>query len=163
MKHLSEYADKEKVLPLAELIKEAATRDSYRFMEFCGGHTHSLFRYGLLDLLPENIQMVHGPGCPVCVLPAHRIDAIIDLLERESDITLCTYADLMRVPSKNRDSLMKARARGLKIKMVYSPLDVLNMAATNPNDRFIFLELVLKPQHLLLLWHLNSQNSWLKY
>ena len=81
-------------------------------MEFCGGHTHSIFKYGLQDLLPENIKLIHGPGCPVCVLPRGRIDSVLELTRDNKDTIVTTYADLMRVPGSNGVSFIKARAEG---------------------------------------------------
>jgi hydrogenase expression/formation protein HypD len=106
-------------------------------MEFCGGHTHAIARYGLEDLLPENVRMIHGPGCPVCVLPVGRMDDAIKLAHRP-DVTLCTYADLMRVPSSNGMSLLKAKAAGADIRMVYSTLDALRIAREEPERKVVF-------------------------
>ena len=106
-------------------------------MEFCGGHTHAIARYGLEDLLPENVRMIHGPGCPVCVLPVGRMDDAIKLAQRP-DITLCTYADLMRVPASNGMSLLKAKAAGADIRMVYSTLDALRIARDEPERKVVF-------------------------
>ena len=110
---------------------------AYRFMEFCGGHTHAISRYGLEDLLPANVRMIHGPGCPVCVLPIGRIDDAI-ALARTPDVTLCTYADLMRVPARTASSLLKAKAAGADIRMVYSTLDALRIAETEPEREVVF-------------------------
>ncbi len=109
----------------------------YRFMEFCGGHTHAIARYGLEDLLPENVRMIHGPGCPVCVLPVGRMDDAIKLAQNP-DVTLCTYADLMRVPGSNGMSLIKAKAAGADIRMVYSTLDALRIAQEEPQRKVVF-------------------------
>ena len=87
-------------------------------MEFCGGHTHAIFRYGVQDLMPDNVQFVHGPGCPVCVLPIGRIDNAIQLAEAHGAI-LCSYGDMLRVPASGRRSLLKAKAAGADIRMVY--------------------------------------------
>ena len=106
-------------------------------MEFCGGHTHAISRYGLEDLLPANIRMIHGPGCPVCVLPIGRIDHAIRLAERP-EITLCTYGDLMRVPGPHGTSLLKAKAAGADIRMVYSTLDALRIAEAEPSREVVF-------------------------
>jgi hydrogenase expression/formation protein HypD len=106
-------------------------------MEFCGGHTHAIFRYGVQQLMPRNVQFVHGPGCPVCVLPIGRIDEAIALV-REHDVILCTYADLLRVPASERLSLMKVKAQGADIRMVYSTQDALNIARDNPGRQVVF-------------------------
>jgi hydrogenase expression/formation protein HypD len=110
-----------------------------KIMEFCGGHTHALIHSGVLSLLPPSIQMMHGPGCPVCVLPPHHIQALIDLLEAEPRLTVCVYGDLMRIPTLRGDSLLAAQGRGAKIKIVYSPLDVLRFAKNNPNEEYLFM------------------------
>jgi len=106
-------------------------------MEFCGGHTHAIFRYGVQDLMPANVRFVHGPGCPVCVLPTARIDQAIELAERHR-VTLCTYADLMRVPGGGRRSLLKAKAAGAEIRMVYSTQDALAIARADPDRQVVF-------------------------
>ena len=110
MKYVDEFRDGELARGMARSLAALAPPDrDYRFMEFCGGHTHAISRYGLEDLLPANIRMIHGPGCPVCVLPIGRIDAAIALAQNPK-VTLCTYADLMRVPASRGASLMKAKA-----------------------------------------------------
>ena len=109
MKYIEEFRDPELAKKLAKGIAEAVEPGrEYAFMEFCGGHTHAIARYGVEDLLPDNIRMIHGPGCPVCVLPVARVDKAI-ALATEHDVILCTYADLMRVPGSKFDSLIKAR------------------------------------------------------
>ena len=113
----------------------------YSFMEFCGGHTHAISRYGLSDLLPENLCLVHGPGCPVCVLPIGRVDMAIKLA-LEQQVILCTYGDTLRVPASDGLSLMKAKAGvGAQcgdIRMVYSTLDALQIARDNPQREVVF-------------------------
>lgn len=138
MKYVDEFRDGDMARRLAGLISQTVEPErEYRFMEFCGGHTHAIFRFGIHDLMPDNLTFVHGPGCPVCVLPASRIEAAIALAENE-DVILCTYADLMRVPAGKRDSLHKARARGADIRMVYSSTDALNVAQANPEQQVVF-------------------------
>ena len=138
MKYVEEIGDGDKARRLAERINEEVnTQRQYRLMEFCGGHTHAIFRFGVHDLMPENLHYIHGPGCPVCVLPAGRIEAAIQLAESE-DIILCTYADLMRVPAGQGDSLHKAKARGADIRMVYSVTDALQIARKNPERQVVF-------------------------
>jgi hydrogenase expression/formation protein HypD len=123
---------------LAERIARAADPGRrYAFMEFCGGHTHAISRYGVADLLPENVAMVHGPGCPVCVLPIGRIDNAI-ALAREHGAILCTYADTLRVPASGGSSLMKAKAAGADIRMVYSAADALRIAREHPAREVVF-------------------------
>jgi hydrogenase expression/formation protein HypD len=138
MKYVDEFRDGDLARGVARSLATLARPDhSYRFMEFCGGHTHAISRYGLEDLLPENVQMIHGPGCPVCVLPIGRIDAAI-ALARNPKVTLCTYADLMRVPASKGDSLIKAKAAGADIRMVYSTLDAIRIAETEPSREVVF-------------------------
>jgi hydrogenase expression/formation protein HypD len=138
MKYVDEFRDGALARGLARRLAEIARPDrDYRFMEFCGGHTHAISRYGLEDLLPANVRMIHGPGCPVCVLPVGRIDAAI-ALARDPAMTLCTYADLMRVPATGGDSLMKAKAAGADIRMVYSTLDAIRIAETEPGREVAF-------------------------
>ncbi|WP_036283919.1 hydrogenase formation protein HypD [Methylocystis sp. ATCC 49242] len=138
MKYVDEYRDAELAKALAAAIARETDADrSYRFMEFCGGHTHAISRYGVEDMLPENVRMIHGPGCPVCVLPVGRIDDAIRLSETPG-VTLCTYADLMRVPASGAMSLMKARAAGADIRMIYSTMDALRIARTEPQRDVVF-------------------------
>lgn len=138
MKYADEFRDKEIAQGLARAIRAAADpQTSYRFMEFCGGHTHAISRYGLEDMLPGNVRMIHGPGCPVCVLPAGRIDMAIRLAERP-EIVLCVYGDLMRVPGSQGSSLLRARARGADVRMVYSTIDALRIAEENPGREVVF-------------------------
>ncbi|MBB4304424.1 hydrogenase expression/formation protein HypD [Rhodobium orientis] len=138
MKFVDEYRDGELAKKLASRIAASVRPDrEYAFMEFCGGHTHAISRYGVEDLLPANVRMVHGPGCPVCVLPVGRIDTAIRLA-RNPSVTLCTYGDLMRVPGSNGTSLMKAKAEGADIRMVYSTLDALRIAEAEPAREVVF-------------------------
>ena len=138
MKHVDEYRDPGLARVLADKIARAAhAQREYRLMEFCGGHTHAISRYGITDLLPANVNMIHGPGCPVCVLPVGRIDNAIELATQHP-LTLCTYADTLRVPASNRLSLMKAKARGADVRMVYSVADALRLAQENPARECVF-------------------------
>jgi hydrogenase expression/formation protein HypD len=138
MKYVDEYRDGRIARRLAARIAAEARPDrAYRFMEFCGGHTHAIARYGLEDLLPANITLIHGPGCPVCVLPIGRMDDAI-LLAQRPEVTLCTYADLMRVPGSNGMSLIKAKAAGADVRMVYSTLDALRIAQAEPERKVVF-------------------------
>ncbi len=138
MKYIDEFRDGDLARQIGERIRaEADPQRSYSFMEFCGGHTHAISRYGVLELLPSNVRMVHGPGCPVCVLPIGRIDLAIRLaLER--DAIVCTYGDTMRVPASDSLSLIKAKARGGDIRMVYSAADALAIARANPQREVVF-------------------------
>jgi hydrogenase expression/formation protein HypD len=138
MKYIDEFRDGALARRLAAAIaREADPARTYNLMEFCGGHTHAIARYGLKDLLPPNVRMIHGPGCPVCVLPIGRIDNAIELAARR-ELTLCTYADTMRVPASHGLSLLKAKARGADIRMVYSAADALAMARKNSAREVVF-------------------------
>jgi hydrogenase expression/formation protein HypD len=138
MKYVDEFRDGELARVLAARLARAVQPGRpYRFMEFCGGHTHAISRYGVTDLLPAAIEMVHGPGCPVCVLPIGRIDNAI-ALALEHGAILCTYADTMRVPASGRSSLMRAKAEGADIRMVYSAADALRIARENPAREVVF-------------------------
>jgi hydrogenase expression/formation protein HypD len=138
MKYVDEYRDGRLARSLAATIARAVDSSAdYRFMEFCGGHTHAISRYGLEDLLPANVRMIHGPGCPVCVLPVGRIDAAIRLAERR-EVTLCTYGDLMRVPGSYGMTLLRAKAAGADIRMVYSTLDAVRIAVDEPDREVVF-------------------------
>ena len=142
MKYVDEFRDAALAKGLAAAIASAAAGDrEYRLMEFCGGHTHAISRYGLADLLPDNVRMIHGPGCPVCVLPIGRVDQAIGL-SLEQGVILCTYADTLRVPASKHLTLMKAKAgvgngRG-DIRMVYSTADALKIARANPQRQVVF-------------------------
>jgi hydrogenase expression/formation protein HypD len=139
MKYVDEFRDGDVAKGLAVAIAvEAKPSRNYSFMEFCGGHTHAISRYGVSDLLPPNVRMIHGPGCPVCVLPIGRIDLAIRLaLDR--GVILATYGDTLRVPASGGLSLLKAKARGGDIRMVYSTADALKIARENPQREVVFL------------------------
>ncbi|MBU4181236.1 MAG: hydrogenase formation protein HypD [Gammaproteobacteria bacterium] len=138
MKYIDEFRDGDLARQIgARIAAEAHPDRSYSFMEFCGGHTHAISRYGVLELLPPNVRMIHGPGCPVCVLPIGRIDLAIRLaLERGAIV--CTYGDTMRVPASDSLSLIKAKARGGDIRMVYSAADAMAIARANPQREVVF-------------------------
>ncbi len=128
MKYIDEFRSGEVAQALARRIAaEVDPARRYHFMEFCGGHTHAISRYGIAELLPASVRMIHGPGCPVCVLPIGRIDQAI-ALALERGVMLCTYGDVMRVPASESLSLMRAKARGADIRMVYSAADALKLA-----------------------------------
>ena len=139
MKYVDEFRDGRLARGLAAAVRREVRPDrTYSLMEFCGGHTHAIARYGVRDLLPECIRLVHGPGCPVCVLPVSRLQAAIQLVERES-VILCTYGDMLRVPTARGDSLLAAKARGADVRMIYSTADALAMARDNPGRQVVFL------------------------
>ncbi len=139
MKYVDEFRDAGQARQLARRIAaEVCPERQYRLMEFCGGHTHAIFRYGLPDLLPENIRLIHGPGCPVCVMPMARLDMAI-ALAGQPGVLLCTYGDLLRVPGSGQRSLQKARAEGADVRMLYSPLEALALARQFPAQQVVFL------------------------
>ena len=139
MRYIDEFRDGDVAQKIAVAIRaEADPARRYHFMEFCGGHTHAISRYGVADLLPGNVRMVHGPGCPVCVLPIGRVDQAIRLA-LEQGVTLCTYGDCLRVPASGGLSLMKAKARGGDIRMVYSSADAVTLAQKHPGKQVVFL------------------------
>lgn len=138
MRYISEFRDPVLARNMAQRIASAVQPDrDYHFMEFCGGHTHAIFRYGVQDLMPPNVHFVHGPGCPVCVLPVRRLDDAVELAEKH-DVILCTYGDMMRVLGTGRRSLIRAKADGADIRMVYSTLDALQIARDNPDRQVVF-------------------------
>ncbi len=138
MKYVDEFRDGKLAQGLAAAIAaEAQPQRSYAFMEFCGGHTHAISRYGVADLLPPNVRMVHGPGCPVCVLPIGRIDMAIRLA-LEHGVILCSYGDCLRVPASDGLSLLKVKSHGGDVRMVYSAADALRIAQENPARQVVF-------------------------
>ena len=139
MKYVDEFRDGERARGLAAALRqEAQPGRHYRLMEFCGGHTHAVFRYGIPDLLPDNIELVHGPGCPVCVLPTGRLDMAMRLVLDHPEVILASYGDMLRVPGSERRSLLQARADGADVRMVYSISDALELARTNPQRQVVF-------------------------
>jgi len=145
MKYVDEFRDPQKAQALKKQIADlmvdlSKDRTSpLQIMEFCGGHTHTIFRYGIEQMLPDTIEMVHGPGCPVCVLPMGRVDDCIALAERP-DVIFTTFGDAIRVPGSKK-SLLQAKADGADVRMVYSPLDALELAQQNPDRQVIFFAL----------------------
>ena len=137
MKYMDEFRDAELGRALAGKILDAVEPGRhYKVMEVCGGHTHSIYKYGIDDLLPENVELVHGPGCPVCVIPMGRVDDGI-AMATENDIIFACFGDMMRVPGSEK-TLTDAKAEGADIRMVYSPLDALRLAKQNPDREVVF-------------------------
>jgi len=136
MRFVDEFRDSELAKKVVREIEQLAKGRRFRVMEICGGHTHTIYRYGLHDVLPSNIELVHGPGCPVCVLPMGRVDAAIEIAKHEG-VILATFGDMMRVPG-SEGSLIDAQADGADIRMVYSPLDALKLAQQNPDRKVVF-------------------------
>lgn len=138
MKFIDEYRQADLARRLADQIAQL-TDQPLKLMEVCGGHTHTIFKYGIEDLLPPNIEMIHGPGCPVCVIPLGRVDDSISIASRP-DVIFATFGDMMRVPG-SKTSLMDAKAAGADVRMVYSPLDALKIAKKYPYRQIVFLAL----------------------
>lgn len=135
MKYLSEYRNPEMVEKYIQEIGKIATKN-WTIMEVCGGQTHSLVKNGLLNLLPEKVQMVHGPGCPVCVTPINLIDKAVYLAE-EKGVILCSFGDMLRVPGAKK-SLLEAKASGADVRILYSPLEAVKLAKENPQKEVVF-------------------------
>jgi hydrogenase expression/formation protein HypD len=142
MKYVDEYRDRAKAeILLREIETLAAGIDRtggrpIQIMEVCGGHTHSIFRYGIEGMLPKSIELIHGPGCPVCVLPMGRVDDCVSIAERPG-VVFTTFGDAMRVPGSKK-SLLQAKADGADVRMVYSPMDALDLARRNPDRDVVF-------------------------
>lgn len=145
MKYVDEFRDPKKAQGLLQEIQELGkklvrqTDQPLKLMEICGGHTHSIFKYGIEALLPDTIELIHGPGCPVCVMPRGRLDDAIALAENPH-VIFATFGDAMRVPGSQK-SLLQAKAQGADIRMVYSPLDSLQIARENPHKEVIFFSI----------------------
>ncbi|HVN83236.1 MAG TPA: hydrogenase formation protein HypD [Candidatus Binatia bacterium] len=135
MRHLDEYRDPAAVRILIDQIA-AATTQPWTIMEVCGGQTHSILKFGLDELLPPTIRLIHGPGCPVCVTPLEQIDKALEIAAR-SGVIFCSFGDMLRVPGSTGD-LLSAKARGADVRIVYSPLDALKIAAREPDRRVVF-------------------------
>lgn len=145
MKYIDEFRDREKAQVLVKEIEALvasiplAKERPLHIMEVCGGHTHSIFRYGVEGMLPKEIELVHGPGCPVCVLPMGRVDDCVSIAEHPG-VIFTTFGDAMRVPGSKK-SLMQAKGDGADIRMVYSPMDALEIARKNPDRDVVFFGL----------------------
>jgi len=145
MKYMDEFRDPVKAQALSQQIRALvrciprARQRPLQIMEVCGGHTHSIFRYGIQQLLPDEVEFIHGPGCPVCVLPMGRVDDCVALAQRP-EVIFTTFGDAMRVPGSSK-SLLAAKAGGADVRMVYSPLDALQIARANPDREVIFFGL----------------------
>jgi len=138
LRFVDEFRDAEKAQALSGQIAalcEPGRR--YSFMEVCGGHTHTIYKHGLEDYLPESVSLVHGPGCPVCVIPMGRLDDAIYIAE-QPDVIMTSFGDMMRVPG-GKGSFFDSKAKGADIRMVYSPLDSLKIARENPDKRVVFM------------------------
>jgi len=136
MKFVDEYRDATLIQSLAVEIERLSQGGRFKFMEVCGGHTHTIYKHGIEDILPRNIELVHGPGCPVCVLPMGRVDDAI-AIARTSGVLFTTFGDMMRVPG-SQGSLLDARAECADVRFVYSPLDALKLARQHPDRQVVF-------------------------
>jgi len=157
MKFLDEYRDGKIARALAAEIAAAATKP-WVLMEICGGQTHTIMRYGLDELLPPNVELVHGPGCPVCVTPLETIDKAIALALR-SDVILVSYGDMLRVPGSNSD-LFRAKAQGADVRIAYSPVEALKIAKANPDRKVVFLAIGFEttaPANAMAAWQASRE------
>lgn len=138
MKFVTEFRDPDAARVLiSDIFSLAAEQPARKFMEVCGGHTHAIYRHGIESLLPPTIEMVHGPGCPVCVIPMGRIDDAIAIASQD-EVTLCCFGDMMRVPG-GASTLLEAKAKGADVRVVYSPLDALAIAEQESDRNVVFL------------------------
>src|SRR5467141_3656914 len=138
MRFVDEFRDAEKAQALSGQIAALCEPGRhYSFMEVCGGHTHTIYKHGLEDYLPESVSLVHGPGCPVCVIPMGRLDDAIYIAE-QPDVIMTSFGDMMRVPG-GKGSFFDSKAKGADIRMVYSPLDSLKIARANPDKKVVFM------------------------
>jgi hydrogenase expression/formation protein HypD len=152
MKYLDEYRDGEAAKKLAQAIARAVTRP-WVIMEVCGGQTHSIVKYGLDEILPREVELVHGPGCPVCVTSLEQIDRAHAIAQRP-DVTFCSFGDMLRVPGSHGD-LLSLKARGADVRVVYSPLDAVKLAAANPERQVVFFAIGFEttaPANAMAVW-----------
>jgi hydrogenase expression/formation protein HypD len=152
MKHLDEYRDGEAARKLAAAIARTASRP-WTIMEVCGGQTHSLVKYGIDQVLPPGIELVHGPGCPVCVTPLETIDRAHAIASRPG-VIFCSFGDMLRVPG-SRGDLLQCKAQGADVRVVYSPLDAVNLAAANPDRQVVFFAIGFEttaPPNAMAVW-----------
>jgi hydrogenase expression/formation protein HypD len=157
MKYLSEYRNLEATKSYLDLIEKTITKP-WNIMEICGGQTHGLVKNGILELLPEKVRMIHGPGCPVCVTPLNLIDKAIELLE--NDVIVCSFGDMIRVPGSKK-SLMEAKAEGGDLRILYSPLEAVNIAKKNPDKEVVFFAVGFEttaPANALSVLHAQKEN-----
>lgn len=137
MRYVDEFRDPAAARALVRAIRHVADPDRhYKFMEVCGGHTHTIYRHGIEHLLPDNVELVHGPGCPVCVIPMGRVDDALHLAQQEG-VTFTSFGDMMRVPGSSAN-LLDVKAAGADVRMVYSPMDALAIARREPDRRVVF-------------------------
>lgn len=157
MKYLDEYRDQRIARALAAEIHRSATKP-WVLMEICGGQTHTIMRYGLDDLLPKQVELVHGPGCPVCVTPLEVIDKAIELASRP-EVILVSYGDMLRVPGSHSD-LFRAKAAGADVRVAYSPAEAVKIATLNPDRKVVFLAIGFEttaPANAMAVWQARKQ------
>ena len=157
MRYIDEYRDARIARRLAQDITEKITR-SWVLMEICGGQTHTIMRYGLDELLPKSVELVHGPGCPVCVTPLETIDKAIALALRP-DVILVSYGDMLRVPGSNSD-LFRAKAQGADVRVAYSPTEAIKIAQANPDRNVVFLAIGFEttaPPNAMAVWQAKHE------
>jgi hydrogenase expression/formation protein HypD len=135
MKHLDEYRDSEKTKRIIDAIHNRVSKN-WNIMEICGGQTHSIVKYGIDELIPKEINLIHGPGCPVCVTPVEKIDKAIEIASNPN-VIFCSFGDMLRVPGSNTD-LLKVKAMGFDVRIVYSPVDAVKIAKQNPDKEVAF-------------------------
>ena len=158
MKFLSEYRDPKAAEQLAAAIRKKVTHP-WTIMEICGGQTHTIVKSGLEDLLPKEITLVHGPGCPVCVTPIELIDKAVAIAKR-SDAIFCSFGDMLRVPGSSK-SLFDAKAEGADVRIVYSPLDALKLAKSNPQKQVVFFAVGFEttaPANAMSVWQADHDS-----
>src|ERR1700726_1010473 len=136
MRFVDEYRDPSMARALVRRITALAGDGEFKFMEVCGGHTHTIYRHGIEHILPSSVELVHGPGCPVCVIPMGRVDDAI-AVARTPGVIFTSFGDMMRVPG-SQGNLLGAKAQGADVRFVYSPLDALRLAAENPDRKVVF-------------------------
>lgn len=157
MKYIDEYRDGRVARGLASEIARVCTRP-WVLMEICGGQTHTIMRYGLDELLPKGLELVHGPGCPVCVTPLETIDKAIELASRP-DVTLVSYGDMLRVPGSKSD-LLCAKAKGADVRVAYSPTEAIKIAQRLPDRKVVFLAIGFEttaPANAMAAWMAKRQ------
>ena len=157
MKYLDEYRDQRIARALAAEIVKRTTRP-WVLMEICGGQTHTIMRYGIDELLPRGIELVHGPGCPVCVTPLETVDKAIELA-LQPDVILVSYGDMLRVPG-SRSDLFRAKAQGADVRIAYSPTEAVKIARANPDRKVVFLAIGFEttaPANAMTAWQAKRE------
>jgi hydrogenase expression/formation protein HypD len=152
MKYLDEYRDEETASRMVDMIHHLA-KHPWIIMEVCGGQTHTIVKYGIDELLPNEVTLVHGPGCPVCVTPLEMIDKALEIASRP-DVIFCSFGDMLRVPGSKRD-LFAVKSEGGDVRIVYSPLDALKIAQNNPNKKVVFFAVGFEttaPANAMVVW-----------